>query len=197
MAAQTGRTSLTYDEFQRRFGQRLRGMAASHDLLVNQNWQGVDIATLVRAQLLPFAEDTGGRLKISGPAVLLTPAAAQAIGLALHELATNATKYGALSSHSGQVHITWATVAGPPQPRFTMSWAESGGPPVSAPQRRGFGHTVFDRMIRQSLNATITLDYDAGGVRWFLESNLASVTQDERSVLPEPPHAVADRRATS
>ena len=178
MATQTARTSLSVDDFQARFGQRLQGMAASHDLLVNQNWQGVDIGELVRAQLKPFADEAGRRLEIAGPHVFLAPAAAQSIGLALHELATNATKYGALSAANGKISVTWRTLRADPAPRLQMTWRESGGPEVTPPQRRGFGHTVFERMIKQSLGASITLDYAADGVCWSLDAALPSVTQE-------------------
>ena len=178
MATQTARTSLTLDDFQARFGQRLQGMAASHDLLVSEDWQGVDIGELVRAQLRPFAEEAGRRLEIAGPPLFLTPAAAQSIGLALHELATNATKYGALSAAEGKVSVSWRTLRDGPAPLFQMTWRESGGPDVTPPQRRGFGHTVFERMIKQALAATITIDYASDGVTWSLEAALPSVTQE-------------------
>jgi PAS domain S-box-containing protein len=178
MANQTARTSLSLDEFQERFGQRLRGMAASHDLLVSQNWQGVDVGELVRAQLRPFADESGMRLEISGPNVFLAPAAAQSIGLALHELATNATKYGALSVTNGKVAVSWRTLLSDAAHRFQMTWRESGGPEVTPPQRRGFGHTVFERMIKQSLGASITLEYGTDGVTWNLDAGLTSVTQE-------------------
>jgi len=178
MATQTARTSPTVEDFQARFGQRLQGMAASHDLLVGQNWQGVDIGELVRAQLKPFADEAGRRLEIAGPRVFLAPAAAQSIGLALHELATNATKYGALSVAAGKVSVTWQTVRDDPAPWFQMTWRESGGPEVSPPQRRGFGHTVFERMIKQALGASIMIGYATDGVTWKLETALTSVTQE-------------------
>ena len=197
MATQTARTSLTLEDFQARFGQRLQGMAASHDLLVSQNWQGVDIAELVRAQLRPFADEAGRRLEIDGPHVFLAPAAAQSIGLALHELATNATKYGALSVPAGKVGVSWRTVRADlgddPAPRFKMTWRESGGPEVTPPQRRGFGHTVFDRMIKQSLGAAITLDYATGGLSWSLDAALSSVTQEpDDAAQPVAPNGRAE-----
>ena len=198
MATQTARTSLTTEEFQARFSQRLQGMAASHDLLVNQNWQGVEIGELVRAQLRPFADESGGRLALAGPAVFLTPAAAQSIGLALHELATNATKYGALSVAGGKVTVSWRTVHEDSAPRFQMTWREKGGPDVTPPQLRGFGHTVFERMIKQALSASIELNYAADGVSWTLNSMLSSVTQEIRDIVPSnSKNAVLDAAAVT
>jgi PAS domain S-box-containing protein len=175
MATQTGRTSPDYSAFQTRFSQRLQGMAASHDLLVNQDWRGVDVGALVRAQVRPFADEHGGRLELAGPNLLLKPEAAQSLGLALHELATNATKYGALSVPQGKVDVSWQTMQSDAASRFRLTWQETGGPHVMTPARKGFGHTVFDRMIKQALNASIDLQYPQAGVVWSLETALDKV----------------------
>jgi PAS domain S-box-containing protein len=176
MATQTGRTSPDYQEFQLRFTRRLQGMAASHDLLVHQNWQGVDVASLLRAQVRPFAGEHHGRFELGGPAVVLKPEAAQSLGLAIHELATNAMKYGALSVPSGKVSIDWWTPShDTAAARFKLTWAESGGPLVATPDRKGFGHTVFDRMIKQALNASVELHYRPNGLVWSLDAALDQV----------------------
>jgi two-component sensor histidine kinase len=185
MATQTARTSRSIGEFQSRFSQRLQGMAASHDLLVNQNWEGVNLDALVRAQLRPFAEDIGGRLEVVGPNLLLRPDAAQSLGLALHELATNATKYGALSNAGGKVRINWDITGDSEPARFHLEWRESGGPSVAVPERKGFGHTVFERIIGQALKATIDLRYETDGVAWSLDADLASVSERVSVALPE------------
>ena len=177
MATQTGRNSPDYAAFQVRFSQRLQGMAASHDLLVNEDWRGVDVATLVRAQLRPFADESGGRLELAGPQLLLKPEAAQSLGMALHELATNATKYGALSVPHGKVDISWQTTQSEGVSRFRLTWEESGGPGVVTPTRNGFGHIVFDRMIKQALNATIDWQYPQDGIVWSLETALEHVVK--------------------
>jgi PAS domain S-box-containing protein len=175
MATQTGRTSPDYAAFQTRFSQRLQGMAASHDLLVNQDWRGVDVSALVRAQVRPFADEHGGRLELAGPNLLLKPEAAQSLGLALHELATNATKYGALSVPQGKVDVSWQTTQSDVASRFRLTWQETGGPLVVTPTRKGFGHTVFDRLITQALSASIDLQYAQAGVVWSLETALNKV----------------------
>ena len=177
MAAQTARTSPTYEVFQVRFGQRLQGMAASHDLLVNQNWIGVDLAELVRAQLLPFEEQGEGRVQIDGPRCLLKPVAAQAIGLAVHELATNATKHGALSAPEGRVSITWSYVPDGTGNALRLVWKETGGPQVDSPSVQGFGRTVLERLTSQALNAKAELSYPREGVTWTLEASLDAVVQ--------------------
>ena len=193
MAAQTARTSPTYADFQSRFSQRLQGMAASHDLLVSQNWRGVDLAELARAQLLPFADEPGGRLILAGPPVFLSPTAAQSIGLALHELATNATKYGAWSLSQGKVNITWQISRDGAQPRIQLTWQERYGPEVTKPDQRGFGHTVFERMISQALAARVTLTYAPAGLVWTLAADLSSVTQEAPEEI-SPPVARPERR---
>ena len=128
IAGQTVRTSDSTKDFELRFGRRLQGLAASHDLLVNEGWRGAPLAELVRQQLAPFVETGSSRIELDGPDISLTAEAAQAIGLALHELATNAIKYGALSVPHGKVTVSWAFAANPGEPRhLQMSWIERAG----------------------------------------------------------------------
>jgi two-component sensor histidine kinase len=136
IASQTGRTVDTFEEFQKRFAQRLQGLTASHDLLVLQDWQGASLGELVRDQLAPFTEPGSARVNVSGPDILLRSEAAEAVGLALHELATNAVKYGALSVPDGHVTISWAPEYHGREPRqFLVNWIERGGPTVTPPSR--------------------------------------------------------------
>jgi len=121
-----------------------------------------DVEDLVRAQLAHFADLVGSRITVQGPAVRLNAAAAQAIGLALHELATNAGEYGALSVDAGCVDVVWRLDSD----IFAMSWTERKGPPVSQPKRRGFGSTVVDSMVKQTVNGEVQLDYISSGVVW-------------------------------
>jgi two-component sensor histidine kinase len=146
------------------FAERIRALAAGQDLLIRNEWQGVDVEDLVRAQLAHFAGLIGSRIIVDGPPLRLKPASAQAIGLALHELATNAGKYGALSTDRGCVHIFWRTDSDV----LTMSWTERDGPPVYAPQRRGFGTTVIETMANHSLDGAVDLDYAPSGLFWRL-----------------------------
>jgi two-component sensor histidine kinase len=123
------------EDFIARFTERIQALAANQDLLVRNQSQGVDVEDLVRAQLAPFADLSGSRILVCGPKLRLNTACAQAIGLALHQLATNAAKYGALSTARGRVDISWGVA----EQTFTISWTERDGPPVSAAKRRGFG----------------------------------------------------------
>jgi two-component sensor histidine kinase len=122
------------------------------------------VKDLVHAQLAHFATLIGSRIIVDGPDLVLRPGAAQAIGLALHELATNAGKYGALSTDTGRVDVLWETEGD----TFVMNWTERGGPPVFAPQQRGFGTTVMKLMVERSLEGTVGLDYPLSGVVWRL-----------------------------
>jgi PAS domain S-box-containing protein len=161
------------EDFVGRFTERLQALAANQDLLVRHKWLGVDVEDLVRAQLAHFADLVGPRIATHGPKVRLNPTAAQGIGLALHELATNAGKYGALSTHTGRVDICW----GNDGDTLTMSWTEREGPLVSAPKRRGFGTMVIEGMARQSVEGAVELDYAPSGLTWRLTCPAANALE--------------------
>ena len=141
-------TMASGDNFMDRFAERMRSLASSQDLLVSSGWRGARVEDIMNSQLAHLEDFIGTRIKLEGPHVRLTSAAAQSLGMALHELATNAGKYGALSNDTGQVDIRWNIRQEEGTNRFEISWTESGGPPVIAPDRRGFGSTVIERMTR-------------------------------------------------
>ena len=155
------------------FTERIQALAANQDLLVRNEWQGVDVGDLVRAQLAHFADLVGSRIAVYGPKVRLNAAAAQAIGLALHELATNAGKYGALSADAGRVDVGWRL----DHDIFEMSWTERDGPPVSPPERRGFGSTVIVSMAKLSVGGDVELDYAPSGLVWRLTCPAANALE--------------------
>jgi PAS domain S-box-containing protein len=165
------------EDFIGRFTERIQALAANQDLLVRNEWQGIDVEDLVRAQLALFADLVGSRITVHGSAIRLNAAAAQAIGLALHELATNAGKYGALSADAGRVDVGWRLDGD----IFAMNWTESKGPPVSEPKRRGFGSMVVDPMVRQTVNGEVHFDFIPAGVVWNLTCPAANVL--ERNAL--------------
>jgi PAS domain S-box-containing protein len=152
------------ENFIKRFSERIQALSANQDLLIRNEWHGVEMEDLVRAQLAPFADLIGSRIAVRGPELLLKAASAQAIGLALHELVTNSGKYGALSTDAGLVDICWSTE----RDTFIMSWSEREGPPISAPERRGFGTVVMETMTERTLEGTVDLDYAPSGVTWRL-----------------------------
>jgi PAS domain S-box-containing protein len=165
------------EDFVRRFTERLQALAANQDLLVRNEWHGVDAEELARAQLAHFADLVGSRITTHGPKLRLNAAAAQAIGLAMHELATNAGKYGALSTGKGRVDVGWGTDGD----TFTMSWTEREGPRVSAPKRGGFGTTVVERMVKQSVEGMVELDYAPSGLSWRLTCPAANALEHPRA----------------
>jgi PAS domain S-box-containing protein len=169
------------EDFVERFSERIQALSANQDLLVRNEWNGVDIENLVCAQLELFADLIGSRIAVNGPKLRLRAASAQAIGLALHELATNASKYGALSTDSGRVDIRWGTSGD----TFIMSWSEREGPPVSEPKRRGFGTIVMEAMTERSVDGTVDLDYAPSGVSWRLTCPAANALEPwERAQNP-------------
>jgi PAS domain S-box-containing protein len=161
------------EDFVERFSERIRALSANHDLLVRSDWGGVDVEDLAHAQLSHFADLIGFRIFVGGPKLPLNPASTQAMGLALHELATNAAKYGALSTDAGFVDISWHITGG----TFAMRWIERAGPTVSPPQRRGFGTTVIEAMAERSLGGTVNLNYAPSGLTWHLTCPAANALE--------------------
>lgn len=172
--------------FADRFSERIAGLAAGQDLLVNNDWRGVDVRELTLAQLAHFRDLVGARIRLAGPPMLLNAQAAQAIGMALHELATNAGKYGALADGNGSVDLGWGIDAGAGPAAFVMSWEEHGGPPAGAePMRRGFGYVLMVDMVRHALDADVTLEY-APGLVWRLRGPADLAIGEGRHFLGHP-----------
>jgi PAS domain S-box-containing protein len=161
------------ERFVESFTQRIQALAANHDLLVQSQWQGADVEDLVRVQLAHFADLVGSRIAVHGPRLRLNSAAAQALGLAVHELATNASKYGALSTDSGHVDVDWRSDAH----SFAISWTERGGPPVQPPARRGFGSTVVEAMAKRTVGGEVAVDYAPSGFGWHLTCPAANALE--------------------
>lgn len=155
-----------------RFEDRVRCLAVNQDILVKRAWREVPISELVEGQLA-FLNATSGEVRIGGPDYALSPRAAEIIGMAIHELATNSVKYGALSVAGGNVEVAWDRSA----ERFTMTWAESGGPPARQPERTGFGTTLIRDVPRHSLEAEVVLDYRPDGLRWSLTCDASVLTR--------------------
>ncbi|MBC7736160.1 MAG: PAS domain S-box protein [Candidatus Saccharibacteria bacterium] len=157
-------------DFVRLFTDRVTALSKNQDVLVEGNWRGVDMDALVRAQLSHLKGLLDRQIILQGATLRLSPAAAQTIAMALHELATNASKYGALSNDSGHVDIAWDITQ--PQDRdavFSLSWRESGGPPVEKPVQRGFGSTVTVGMVQMGLDGTVTEHFAPTGFTWQVE----------------------------
>ncbi len=138
---------------------RIKALALAHTLLSDSRWHGADLGTLVAEEFAPYR--TGNKVQLEGPNVSLSPATAQGIALALHELATNAAKHGALSSLKGKVGLTWQLQSD----ILTLHWVESGGPPIKTPSSRSFGLKVIKASIEQQLGGQTTFDWNPKGLR--------------------------------
>jgi PAS domain S-box-containing protein len=161
------------EDFIVRFTERIQALAANQDMLVRNEWRGIDVEDLVRGQLAHLTDIMGLRIAVDGPKVCLNATAAQAIGLALHELATNAGKYGALSVDAGRVDVSWRSDGD----IFAMNWIERDGPAVLPPERRGFGSTVVDLMAKRTVDGDVQLDYAPAGLVWRLTCPAANALE--------------------
>jgi two-component sensor histidine kinase len=159
------------DHFVESLDGRIQSMAAAHSLLSQTRWRGVGLNDLVRDQLAPYASQAN--VKIAGPNIVLSATATQALAMVLHELATNAAKYGALST-SGAVSVTWQKpLAGAGVTTLTVIWRELDGPSVSAPRQSGFGTSLIRDLIPHELGGRVDLTFDADGVRCRIDIPLA------------------------
>ncbi len=157
------------------FQDRLLALARAHDILTRDNWEGAELGELIGEVIEPYCRQSNGRCEVDGPRVRLTPNVALAISMAVHELATNAAKYGALSAPTGHVSITWTVTAEEPR-HLTLCWQEHGGPPVVAPARKGFGTRLIERSLAHELAGEAILAYVPAGVVCTIKAPLMAVT---------------------
>ena len=180
MARETGKQITDAEEFQRTFAARLMSMSRSHDLLLEAGFAGATVRNLVDAQLTQFG--VGQRCTLEGPDLLLTPLATQYLGIALHELATNAVKYGAFRTGEGEVAVEWSLSSQDGTPVFTFKWSERGISIASPPSGKGFGRTVLERIAPSALQGTASWTFGADGLSWVLTAPDAVIA---RAVPPE------------
>ena len=187
LVRETAKRTRTTKGFQEQVQSRIVALSRSHDLLVNGEWIGVELAELVRTQLEPFC--SVDRCEIAGPKAVLKPTAVQYLGMAIHELATNSAKYGALSVAEGRIDVKWSFGRrnGDSEPTLTLSWAESGGPPPRRSTRAGFGRQVLEKLAPAALEGTGKLAFARTGLVWTLEVS--------RGVIVEVPDGSKDRTA--
>jgi PAS domain S-box-containing protein len=179
IATQTARAAETVEDFEHSFSLRLHSMAVSHDMLLGEGGKRASVAELVRLQLQPFAE-VGSRLTLDGPDVSLTPDAGQHVGLALHELATNAAKYGAWSSPTGRVTVSWEVHDNGGDDGLRLGWRESNGPRVAPRTRLGFGSVLTEYGVANALDAKVTVEFAPEGFRWIIEIPSSCVVSGSR-----------------
>lgn len=178
MARQTARHAGSIDNFVEIFSARLQALSKSHDLLVQESWYGASLNDMVRSQLGHHLDRENSQFTIEGPSLFLKPEAAQNIGLAIHELSTNAAKYGALSVPTGHVDIIWARRTPEAGGGFELSWRERGGPAVAKPEGRGFGSLVIERNLARALDGKVELDFAPSGL-------VCTVSVPESHLTPE------------
>jgi two-component system CheB/CheR fusion protein len=164
IARQTARQA-TPGDFAAAFIGRIEALARAYGLVAQEQWGDVPLREVVNAELEPHIFDNEARFKIKGPQVLMRPKAALALGLVLHELATNAAKYGALSDADGSLEIEWSIEQRQDGRRLAISWTESGGPPAREPDTTGFGSVMIEREIRHELSGEVVSHYRPEGLK--------------------------------
>ncbi len=190
MAKQTARGADSVPDFVSAFERRIFGLARSTDLLLTHGVAGVDLRELLTGQIEPFAAIDGTRVSLEGPAIRLNAQAGQIVGMAAHELATNAVKYGALAAPSGRLKVTWSRDS----TNVVLVWRESGFAPQLETARRGFGTTVLESMVGRSLGADVVRTGFEDGLEWRLAMPLATLdpTESLNARVPEQEAAAAD-----
>jgi two-component system CheB/CheR fusion protein len=164
IAQQTLRGAASVEDFQDTFMARLMSLSKTHNLLARGGWSGTDLRELVEGELQPYQHDDEARVEIRGESVILSSKVALALSMALHELATNAAKYGALSVPDGGVAVDWETGAAKGRQHLRLRWRECRGPPVTQPKRFGFGHRLITDGLTYELDGTVALEFVATGV---------------------------------
>jgi len=172
LAQQTFKTEVPTDVARGAFGARLNALAAAHDLLTRRNWEKASLSEIILSSVAATAGAASGRITCEGPDVILLPQTAVSLAMAIHELSTNAIKYGALSNDTGAVTVVWQISSGQGQPRILLEWKEVGGPPVAPPARKGFGARMIERGLAADLSGEVALDFAPTGLRCFIDAPL-------------------------
>lgn len=162
------RTSDSLDSFRHSIGARISSLANTHTMLTHHGWTLTSFKDLVESELRPY--DSAGRVRASGDDICLPSQLAVTLAMVVHELLTNATKFGALSLQTGRVDLTWTVEPAEDGLRLLINWAESGGPPVKPPVRRGFGTMLLDRLLAHQLNSKTTFAFPPEGVQFSAEA---------------------------
>lgn len=161
IAALTRRRATDIDDFTESLTARIRALSATHDLLSQSDWRHAGLGDVVRSELAPYMQGSEGHVEMSGPEIRLAPNDAMSLGLAIHELATNAAKYGALSRPEGRIHVHWRQIA---SDLAEVHWREEGGPPVAVPGKRGFGRDLIEKIVAHELKSDVELEFLPAGV---------------------------------
>ena len=172
VAVQTLRNAKDTQEASVLFEARLMALARAHDVLTQESWEGARLKAIVAGAIAAFQTSGDDRFDVNGPDVWVSPQFALALAMALHELGTNAVKYGALSNGSGRVEVVWSVLGRGSGRRLVLGWRESGGPPVKAPERRGFGSRLIERSLASDLGGEARMDFAPTGLVCTIETRL-------------------------
>jgi PAS domain S-box-containing protein len=187
-------------ELVERISRRLHALSINQDLMIDRDWRGADIAQIISSQLAFILDEPARRVQLEGPSCIVTPRVAQALGLAIFELASNAVKYGALSVPAGRVSVQWEMQGVDGRREFRLTWREQGGPPAVRPKRKGFGSTIIENMVARSVLGNATMTYAPAGLIWELTAPESGMTGTAEPALPaasEPTPRPAEAAAGS
>ncbi|MBV9509715.1 MAG: PAS domain-containing protein [Caulobacteraceae bacterium] len=176
IARQTARSFAMPEGFEDRLSERLAALASAHDVLARQEWRGADLGAVLEGQLRHHLDAYGARIRVEGGACALPPEAAHYVGLALHELGSNAVKHGALAGGEGKVTIAWRVEPGEAGPELDLSWRETGAGPATEPDRSGFGSTILRLLVAQALAGRSEMVFGEDGFAWRLRAPLQSAS---------------------
>jgi len=171
-----GADDATSQRYATRLGNRIQALAHTHDLIAEEERRGARLDELARGQVTQLVGMESPRVELSGPSLMVTPAAAQNIGLALHELASNAAQHGRLMAPDSHVSFAWQIEERLPAQRWLhVTWREWSGSPVQPPGRKGFGHLVLERLAPEGLGGTARLSFEGDGVIWSCETRSSRI----------------------
>ncbi|MGC1776339.1 MAG: HWE histidine kinase domain-containing protein [Xanthobacteraceae bacterium] len=174
IANQTLQDGASMSEARSALTARLMALSKAHDILTEEGWAGADLVDIVKSTVDTFAANDVARFQVKGPSVRLSPRSALLLAMTLNELCTNAMKYGALSMSRGRIQISWQIE----KSELWMQWAESGGPPVKPPARKGFGARLIETALTAEFDGAVVLDYASNGVTCSIRAPLAAIQQD-------------------
>ncbi|HEX2555776.1 MAG TPA: HWE histidine kinase domain-containing protein [Microvirga sp.] len=191
IARQTLRSAPDLTAFGASFDERLMALSSTYALLTETDWAAAGLTDLLKAELAPYLQDDASRVQLTGPSIDLPPGLALSFGLVVHELTTNAAKYGALSNGAGEVDVAWSVRAAEPDPLLRLAWTERGGPPVAPPQRLGFGTRLITTSFER-VGGTVRFAYPESGVRCTIEVPVPGLAVPAEAV--GEPEAMQEKR---
>lgn len=190
----TAGSTKTVDDFKKVFADRVLGLSRTHSLLIESSWRTASVADILRSELAPYDEDVSQRAHLAGPEVELSADLAVPVGMAVHELTTNAAKYGALGVPEGRLEVAWDVSESDGGRTLSLRWTERHGPPVEQPSRTGFGSKLIQRVLKHQCRAALRFDFDRDGLRFFMELPLPAKPANPAPEQPASANPVAPTR---